>query len=126
MFRPSSKPAIGPERAKWRHSGHTPRRNAGLAAYENVLARAGLAPVAGIDEAGRGACAGPLVVASVVLDLAAIRRMPQLADSKLLTPAVREDAYAQIMRRALDWHVVTIPVAEIDGLGLHVCNVEGM
>jgi ribonuclease HII len=66
------------------------------------------------------------VVASVVLDLAAIRRMPQLADSKLLTPAAREDAYAQIMRRALDWHVVTIPVAEIDGLGLHVCNVEGM
>ena len=43
--------------------GYTPRRSAGLAAYENVLARAGLAPVAGIDEAGRGACAGPLVVA---------------------------------------------------------------
>jgi ribonuclease HII len=106
--------------------GYTPRRSAGLAAYENVLARAGLAPVAGIDEAGRGACAGPLVVAAVMLDQAAIRRMPQLADSKLLTPAAREDAYAQIMRRALDWHVVTIPVSEIDGHGLHVCNVEGM
>jgi ribonuclease HII len=75
---------------------YTPRRSAGLAAYENVLARAGLAPVAGIDEAGRGACAGPLVVAAVVLDLVAIKRMPGLADSKLLTPAVREDMYAQI------------------------------
>jgi ribonuclease HII len=106
--------------------GYTPRRSAGLAAYENALARAGLAPVAGIDEAGRGACAGPLVVAAVVLDQAAIRRMPQLADSKLLTPAAREDAYAHIMRRALDWHVVTIPAGDIDKLGLHVCNVEGM
>ncbi|WP_300611155.1 ribonuclease HII [Trebonia sp.] len=106
--------------------GYTPRRGAGLAAYENVLARAGLAPVAGIDEAGRGACAGPLVVAAVVLDQAAIRRMPLLADSKLLTPAAREEVYAQIARHAVDWHVVTIPVGEIDGLGLHVCNVEGM
>src|SRR5215468_1572504 len=87
--------------------GYTPRRSAGLAAYENVLARAGLTPVAGIDEA-------------------AIRRMPQLADSKLLTPDAREDAYVQIMRRALDWHVVTIPTSDIDGLGLHVCNIEGM
>ncbi len=106
--------------------GFTPRRDAGLAAYETVLARAGLAPVAGIDEAGRGACAGPLVVAAVVLDQAAIRGMPQLADSKLLTPAAREDAYGQIVRRAVDWHVVTIPAADIDGLGLHVCNIEGM
>ncbi len=106
--------------------GYTPRRSAGLAAYENALARAGLAPVAGIDEAGRGACAGPLVVAAVVLDQAAIRRMPRLADSKLLAPAVREEIYAQIVQCAADWHVVTIPVAEIDSLGLHVCNVQGM
>jgi ribonuclease HII len=105
---------------------YTPRRSAGLAAYENVLARAGLAPVAGIDEAGRGACAGPLVVAAVVLDLVAIKRMPGLADSKLLTPAVREDMYAQITAKAVDWHAVVIPPAEIDRIGLHVCNVEGM
>ena len=126
MARPTSKPAIGPERAKWRHSGHTPRRNAGLAAYENVLARAGLSPVAGIDEAGRGACAGPLVVAAVVLDCATIRRMPGLADSKLLTPEERESVYTDVMRWALDWHVVAIPPQEVDALGLHVCNVEGM
>jgi ribonuclease HII len=105
---------------------YTPRRSAGLAAYENMLARAGLAPVAGIDEAGRGACAGPLVVAAVVLDRAAIKRIPGLADSKLLTPAAREDAYERIVAHAVDWHVVTIPPGEIDRLGLHVCNVEGM
>jgi ribonuclease HII len=106
--------------------GYTPRRSAGLAAYENALARAGLAPVAGIDEAGRGACAGPLVVAAVVLDRTAIKRIPVLADSKLLTPAAREEAYGHIVARAVDWHAVTVSVAEIDGLGLHVCNIAGM
>jgi ribonuclease HII len=104
----------------------TPRRDAGLAAYENALARAGLEPVAGIDEAGRGACAGPLVVAAVVLDKASIRRIPGLADSKLLTPAAREGVYDSIVSHALDWHVTVIPHTEIDALGLHVCNVEGM
>src|SRR5258708_39731113 len=106
MFRPSSKPVIGgPERVRWRHSGHTPRRDAGLAAYENALARAGLAPVAGIDEAGRGACAGPLVVAAVVLDKAAIKRIRALADSKLLTPPARAGASDHNVKHAPDWHV---------------------
>jgi len=105
---------------------YTPRRDAGLAAYEHALARAGLAPVAGIDEAGRGACAGPLVVAAVVLDRIAIKRVGALADSKLLSPAAREDAYANIVKHALDWHVTTIPHTDIDALGLHVCNVAGM
>lgn len=104
----------------------TPRRDAGLAAYENALARAGLAPVAGIDEAGRGACAGPLVVAAVVLDRTAIKRIQGLADSKLLTPEAREAAYQSIMRHALDWHVTTISHTEIDARGLHKCNVQGM
>jgi ribonuclease HII len=109
-----------------RFPGYTPRRDGGLAAYETVLARAGFAPVAGIDEAGRGACAGPLVVAAVVLDPASIRRMPGLADSKLLTPQAREEAYAEVLRRAIDWHVVVIGADQIDAIGLHVCNVSGM
>jgi ribonuclease HII len=109
-----------------RYPGYTPRRDGGLAADESVLARAGFAPVAGIDEAGRGACAGPLVVAAVVLDPASIRRMPGLADSKLLTPQAREEAYAEVLRRAIDWHVVVISADQIDATGLHVCNVSGM
>src|ERR1700761_6623697 len=107
-------------------SPYTPRLSAGLAAYENALARAGLAPVAGIDEAGRGACAGPLVVAAVVLDGGAIKRIRGLADSKLLTPAARETAYDSVVRHAIEWHVTVIPHTEIDTLGLHVCNVAGM
>lgn len=120
----------GPVAPAWtrypRFPGHTPRRDGGLGAYEAVLARAGFAPVAGIDEAGRGACAGPLVVAAVVLDPASIRRMPGLADSKLLTPQAREEAYAEVLRRAIDWHVVVIGADQIDATGLHVCNVSGM
>jgi ribonuclease HII len=109
-----------------RYLGYTPRRDGGLGAYEVVLARAGFAPVAGIDEAGRGACAGPLVVAAVVLDPARIKRLHGLADSKLLSPAAREDVYAEVLRWALDWHVVVIGADQIDAKGLHVCNVAGM
>jgi ribonuclease HII len=109
-----------------RSVGLTPRRDCGLSSYERVLARAGLTPVAGIDEAGRGACAGPLVVASVMLKPARISTLTELADSKALTARARESAYRQIMRAALDWHVVVIPPGDIDRLGLHVCNVAGM
>jgi ribonuclease HII len=110
----------------WRHPGYTPRRVAGLTGYERALAKAGLSPVAGIDEAGRGACAGPLVVAAVTLDPARLRGLRDIADSKALTPAARDDAYAEVTGSALAWHCVVIPAAEIDAAGLHVCNIAGM
>jgi ribonuclease HII len=109
-----------------RHPGYTPRRAAGLTGYERVLARAGFARVAGIDEAGRGACAGPLVVAAVTLDPRRRSDLDGIADSKSLTAAAREVAYRKVMTVALAWHVVVIPPGEIDGTGLHVCNVAGM
>jgi len=109
-----------------RSVGYTPRRDCGLSAYERVLGRAGLSPVAGVDEAGRGACAGPLVVAAVILKPSRIARLTELADSKALTAKARNAAYSQIMDAALDWNVITISSAEIDRRGLHVCNVAGM
>jgi ribonuclease HII len=109
-----------------RHPGYTPRVSNGLAAYERVLSRAGLAPVAGIDEAGRGACAGPLVVAAAVLPPDGRAPIPGLADSKELQPAAREAVYQHVIRVAFAWHVVVIPPGEIDRFGLHVCNVTGM
>ena len=63
--------------------------------------------VAGIDEAGRGPLAGPVVVAAVVFDPAR-PRINGLDDSKQLTPARREALYARIVERALAWHVVAI------------------
>jgi ribonuclease HII len=109
-----------------RHPGYTPRRAAGLTGYERVLARAGFAQVAGIDEAGRGACAGPLVVAAVMLDPRRRSSIGDIADSKSLTAAAREEAYQQVMALAMSWHVVVIPPGDIDGTGLHVCNIAGM
>jgi ribonuclease HII len=106
--------------------GLTPRRDGGLSSYERVLARAGLAPIAGIDEAGRGACAGPLVVAAVMLKPSRMASLTELADSKALTEKARNAAYQQVMRAVLDWSVVIIPSGDIDRLGLHVCNVAGM
>ncbi len=106
--------------------GYTPRRGTGLTGYERVLVRAGLGPVAGVDEAGRGACAGPLVVAAVALDRLDSGRWGEIADSKALTARAREAAYRQIVRSALAWNVVIIEPGEIDRRGLHVCNVAGM
>jgi ribonuclease HII len=102
--------------------GATIRRDAGLYGFERALARQGLHPVAGVDEAGRGACAGPLVAAAVVLD----RSINGLADSKLLTEARREVCFDLIMKRAVDVSVVIIPAAECDRMGLHVANIAAL
>src|SRR5258708_27627542 len=116
-------PALEPVQ---RPAGYTPRRGTGLTGYERVLVRAGLGPVAGVDEAGRGACAGPLVVAAVALDRLDGPRWAQVADSKALTAKARDEAYRHIVGTALAWHVVVIEPGEIDRRGLHVCNVAGM
>ncbi len=106
--------------------GSTVRRDAGLYGYERALRRAGLAPIAGVDEAGRGACAGPLVAAAAILPEGKAGIVPGLADSKLLTPKARERCYTQVLRRALAWSVVVVPPGECDRLGMHVANVEAL
>lgn len=102
------------------------RRSAGSWTLQSTLHRHGLGPVAGVDEAGRGACAGPLVVAACVLRPGDARALDGLTDSKLLTAAAREEYYALIRRRALDHAVVVIPPGEVDRRGVHVANIEGM
>ena len=106
--------------------GATVRRDAGLYGYERALRRAGLHPVAGVDEAGRGACAGPLVAAAVVLPDGKRGIVPGLNDSKLLTPARREACYEQVRERALAWSAVVLPAGSCDALGMHVANVEAL
>ncbi|MGI8613749.1 MAG: ribonuclease HII [Nocardioidaceae bacterium] len=102
------------------------RRDSGLFALEGALRRRGFPVVAGADEAGRGACAGPLVVAACVLPDGRRGQVPGLADSKLLSPAVREEVYREVVGRAQAWSVVVIPAADVDRRGLHRCNIEGM
>ncbi|MGB3696943.1 MAG: ribonuclease HII [Gordonia sp. (in: high G+C Gram-positive bacteria)] len=102
------------------------RKAAGLRTLEFTLARQGLGPVAGVDEAGRGACAGPLVVAACVLGNSQLKSLADLDDSKKLTESTREKLYTAVTRHAVSWHVVAIEAAEVDRLGVHVANIEGM
>jgi ribonuclease HII len=106
--------------------GSTVRRDAGLYGYERALRRVGLDPIAGVDEAGRGPCAGPLVAAAVILPEGKRGQIPELADSKLLTAKARDRCYDEIRKRALAWSVVSIESTECDRLGMHVANVEAL
>jgi ribonuclease HII len=102
------------------------RKDGGIWTLQSVLQRKGLGPVAGVDEAGRGACAGPLVVAACVLRPADAQALAGLTDSKLLTAARRQHYYDLIIARAVSRSVVIIPPADVDELGVHVANLEGM
>lgn len=102
------------------------RTEAGIYALEQALRRRGFTHVAGADEAGRGACAGPLVAAAVVLRPGRRGEIEGLADSKQLTPAARERVYERVVARAAAHAVVVIPPNEVDRRGLHVCNLSAL
>jgi len=89
--------------------------------YERQLRERGFRTLAGVDEAGRGALAGPLVAAAVILpddfDLDGIE------DSKLLTPKQRRQAAARIRERALAISVRKAMPGRIDRAGLHRTNL---
>jgi len=93
---------------------------------EETLIKSGVVKIAGVDEAGRGPCAGPLVVASVVLKDPFSSNLSDIKDSKELTAKVREKLYDVIISNALAYAIIEIGVDEIDSLGLHKCNIEGM
>ncbi len=118
---PAKKTSLGnwPPRTVIRHAS-------GLRTLEAALYRTGLGPVAGVDEVGRGACAGPLVVAACVLGPNRLESLAALDDSKKLTEKVREELFPVIRRYALAYHVVFIPAAEVDRRGVHQANIEGM
>src|ERR1700743_2394350 len=101
-------------------------KSSGLRTLESALYRSGLGPVAGVDEVGRGACAGPLVVAACVLSPNRLDTRAPLDDSKKLTEKTREELFPLIRRYALAYHVVFIPAPEVDRRGVHVANIEGM
>jgi ribonuclease HII len=82
----------------------------------NDLGPARVVLVAGIDEAGRGPLAGPVVAAAVILDPK--RRIRGLADSKLLTPERREELAILIRERAVAWATGSAEVDEIDRINI--------
>jgi ribonuclease HII len=102
------------------------RRTAGIYAYEATLRRGEFGLIAGADEAGRGACAGPLVAGAVILRPGRAGEIPGLADSKLLTPLARERVYERILERALAWSVTSVEADECDALGMHHANLNAL
>jgi len=91
--------------------------------FETQLMSVGTAPVAGVDEAGRGPLAGPVVVAACILDPSHIPS--GLNDSKKLTAAKREALYEQILATS---HVAIVSVSAqtIDAINIRAATLQGM
>jgi len=93
---------------------------------EITLLKAGIKNIAGVDEAGRGPCAGPLVLAAVILKDPLSKLLVDIKDSKELTESKREELFDIVINNALAYSIIEVSVEEIDSLGLHKCNIEGM
>ncbi len=87
---------------------------------ERKLWRTGFLRVAGLDEAGRGALAGPVVAGAVILPVNTRRvgLWAAVRDSKLLSPARREELAEQIRAQAADSSIGLASAAEIDDIGI--------
>jgi len=92
--------------------------------FEDQATAEGASRIAGIDEAGRGPLAGPVVAAAVVLS--SCDRIPNLNDSKLLTQAQREDLYSLIRENALAIGIGVADVDEIDEINIYQATRSAM
>jgi ribonuclease HII len=97
-----------------------------MKAIEELLQAAGISPIAGVDEAGRGPCAGPLVIAAVILKDPAAPELAAVRDSKEISEKKREELFDVIMELATSVCVIRVSVQEIDERGVHVANLDGM
>jgi len=92
--------------------------------YESDAQRAGYSLIAGIDEAGRGPLAGPVIAAAVILpenvELKGIR------DSKKMTPRAREEAFSLIEERAISFSIGMVEPSEIDQINILRATLKAM
>ena len=97
-----------------------------MKAIEELLRNAGISPIAGVDEAGRGPCAGPLVVAAVILKDPNAPELADVRDSKEVSESKRDLLFDVIMNIAESVSVIVVPPTEIDERGVHAANLDGM
>ncbi len=91
---------------------------------ERALMARGIAPIAGVDEAGRGPLAGPVAVAAVILDP---HDIPDgIDDSKALSPAARERLYPEILARSLAVSIALATATEIDATDIRKATLAAM
>ena len=93
---------------------------------EQLLTNSGISPIAGVDEAGRGACAGPLVIASVVLHDPFAPELAVVRDSKEIPESKRDVVFELIQGIAASISVVIVPASEVYLRGVHAANLDGM
>ena len=97
-----------------------------MKAIEELLHTAGISPIAGVDEAGRGPCAGPLVISAVILRDPFAPELAEIRDSKEISEAKREKLFDVIYSVAQSVSVIIVPPDEIDQRGVHAANLDGM
>lgn len=93
---------------------------------ETALHAAGFSPIVGIDEAGRGSCAGPITIAACILPEQLPDCLTSLDDSKKLTPLRRAKLFPLIKEHALSWSIIHISAQDIDRFGIQHANISGM
>jgi ribonuclease HII len=96
---------------------------------ERLLLRAGYKTIAGLDEAGRGAWAGPVAAAAVILPLDdpdLTTKLRGVRDSKLCTPRQRDVLYERIIEVAVAWATALVPAARIDEIGIVPATRQAM
>jgi ribonuclease HII len=93
---------------------------------EDRLLAAGISPFAGVDEAGRGACAGPLVIAAVILKDHQSADLELVRDSKDLSEKMREELFDVVTRACTSVSVIIVDHDDIDARGVHAANLDGM
>ena len=101
------------------------RRLKQLRTYEVALDKVGFGPVAGVDEAGRGACFGPVTIAACILPTRPLPELEGLDDSKKLTQRRRRLLFDAIVNSATAFSIVHVPAADIDRRGIQAANLDG-
>jgi ribonuclease HII len=92
--------------------------------WENRLWHEGYSYIAGVDEAGRGPWAGPVVAAAVILNPQ--KTIPEIKDSKKLTPKKRDELYDVICEKALSWAVGVVSSDVIDRINILEAALQAM
>lgn len=92
--------------------------------FDQLLLSQGYEQVCGVDEAGRGCLAGPVVAAAVILPLD--EPLPGVRDSKRLTPTQRESLFQLITSNAMSWSVGVVGWQGIDRVNIYQASAEAM
>lgn len=124
MFRQDGRATVGKLIKRWERNQAELLRVQNLYHFENEFYENGSALVAGVDEAGRGPLAGPVVVAAVILPPKL--HIPKINDSKKISAAVREELYQIITKQAIAVERIFIAPDIIDEINIYQATVQGM